>query len=173
MITLGEAVRRGAPNVYLVGDIPYESMLAGDDAVLDASRQFCDAAGCDAVKFEAAAGHEHLVARLSKAGFQTIAHLGLRPQSVTSPDGYRAQARNENEIVTLVANAQRMVDAGAVMLLLEAVPNEASQAVVTEVHVPVIGCGPDRPAMLTSSSRTICLASGRLGDRVSCRCWRV
>lgn len=141
MITLGEAVRRGAPCVYLVGDVPYESMTGGDDGVFEAARRFRDEVGCDAVKFEADTGHEKLVARLAGAGFETIAHLGLRPQTVTSPDGYRAQARDQQGIDTLAANARRLVEAGAVMLLLEAVPNEAAQAVVSAVDVPVIGCG--------------------------------
>jgi 3-methyl-2-oxobutanoate hydroxymethyltransferase len=141
MITLGEAVRRGAPHVYLVGDMPYESMRGGDEAVLTAAKRFRDEAGCDGVKFEADTDHHRLVAKLTKADIETIAHLGLRPQTVTSPEGYRAQARDENGIKRLVADARRMVDAGAVMLLLEAVPNEASQAVVAAVNVPVIGCG--------------------------------
>jgi 3-methyl-2-oxobutanoate hydroxymethyltransferase len=141
MITLGEAVRRGAPGVYLIGDVPYESMVGGDDAVLEAARRFRDEAGCDGIKFEADTGHETLVAGLAKAGFETIAHVGLRPQAVTSPEGYRAQARDRREIDKLVANTRRFVDAGAAMLLLEAVPNEASQAVVSTVDVPVIGCG--------------------------------
>jgi 3-methyl-2-oxobutanoate hydroxymethyltransferase len=141
MITLGEAVRRGAPKVYLVGDVPYESMLGGDEGVLRAAERFCEQAGCDAVKFEADRTHDRLVAKLTQAHIQTIAHLGLRPQTVTSRDGYRAQARDEGSIKVLVDDARRMVAAGAVMLLLEAVPNEAAQAVVDAVQVPVIGCG--------------------------------
>lgn len=140
MITLGEAVRRGAPNVYLVGDLPYEAMVS-DETAISAARRFRDEAGCDAVKFEAAAEHDRLVAKLAQAGLETIVHLGLRPQSVSSADGYRAQARDEASIQTLVSDACRMVAAGAHMLLLEAVPSEASQAVVAAVDVPVIGCG--------------------------------
>lgn len=141
MIILGEAVRRGAPGVYLVGDIPYESVCGGHDAVITAAGRFRKEAGCDAVKLEAHPGDERLVSGLARAGVETIAHLGLRPQTVTSPEGYRAQARDEGEIRTLTADAQRMVDAGAAMLLLEAVPGEAAQAVVAAVEVPVIGCG--------------------------------
>lgn len=141
MIVLGEAVRRGAPDVYLVGDIPYLAMQGGDDAVLRAAERFVRDCGCDAVKFEAQAQHDELVRKLARAGFEAIAHLGLRPQSVTSPDGYRAQARDEASIAVLVEDARRMAAAGAAMILLEAVPNEASSAVVAAVGVPVIGCG--------------------------------
>jgi len=141
MLVLGEAVRRGAPRVYLVGDVPYESMLAGEQGVLEAARRFVAEAGCDAIKFEAESHHDRLVGRLAGAGIETIAHLGLRPQSVTSPDGYRAQARDAESVAALVADARRMVAAGAAMVLLEAVPNEASEAVVAAVEVPVVGCG--------------------------------
>lgn len=141
MVTLAEAVRRGAPDVYLVGDLPYESVAGGVESTLAGARRFVDDAGCDGVKIEVADDQVKLVAALANAGIETTAHLGLRPQSVSSPGGYRAQARDRDSIAALVDNARRMVDAGAAMLLLEAVPNEASQAVVSAVDAPVIGCG--------------------------------
>ena len=138
MIVLAEAVRRGAPDVFLVGDMPYEAVAGGEENALAAARRFRDDAGCDAVKFEASSEHHRLVEKLTRAGIATIAHLGLRPQEVTSSDGYRAQARDADSIASLVADAKRMAAAGADMLLLEAVPNEASSAVLAEVDVPVI-----------------------------------
>jgi 3-methyl-2-oxobutanoate hydroxymethyltransferase len=141
MIVLAQAVRRGAPGVYFVGDMPYEPMRRGPAAIVDAALRFCDEAGCDAVKIECEPEHDELIESLAARGVATIAHLGLRPQSIDSPDQYRAQARDAAEIDALVALARRLVDAGAAMLLLEAVPNEASLAVVSAVPVPVIGCG--------------------------------
>ena len=140
MLTLGEAVRRGAPRVYLVGDLPF-TVMGDDQTALDAAGRFVSEAGCDAVKFEASDKHEGLVRRLSAAGIETMVHLGLRPQSVVSPDGYRAQARDAAGVAGLVDQARRMCAAGAATLLLEAVPAAASQAVVDTVDVPVIGCG--------------------------------
>ncbi|MBU0637748.1 MAG: 3-methyl-2-oxobutanoate hydroxymethyltransferase [Planctomycetes bacterium] len=141
MLVLGEAVRRGAPDVYLIGDMPYEAMVVNDNVALDAARRFCDEAGCDGVKFEAASDQVGLVERLVSAGIETTVHLGLRPQSVTNREGYRAQARDAASLADLVADARRMTAAGAAMLLLEAVPSEAAQAVVAAVDVPVVGCG--------------------------------
>ncbi|MFH1746097.1 MAG: 3-methyl-2-oxobutanoate hydroxymethyltransferase [Planctomycetota bacterium] len=141
MITLGEAVRRGAPRVFLSGDMPYEAMASGYPSAVRAALRFRDEAGCDAVKFEAGPDDHELVRLMTAAGVDTIAHLGLRPQQVTSPDGYRSQARDPDTIAALVTDARHMVDAGAVMLLLEAVPAEAARAVVASVDVPVIGCG--------------------------------
>lgn len=141
MVILGEAVRRGAPGVYLIGDLPYEATAGGEASVLRAAQRFREEAGCDAVKLEAAAEDVHLVSRLAQTGFETIAHLGLRPQQISTPDGYRAQARDAESVSELVKTAREMVAAGAAMLLLEAVPNEASEAVLAVVDVPVIGCG--------------------------------
>ena len=141
IITLAEAVRRGAPQVFLMGDVPYVAMSGGTNAVVAAARRFRDEAGCDAVKLEAGPEHVELVAALRGERIDTCAHLGLRPQSVAAADGYRAQARDVDAVAALVAQAQGMVAAGASLLLLEAVPPEASAAVVAAVDVPVIGCG--------------------------------
>ncbi len=141
MITLGKAVREGAPRVYLVGDMPFEASSAGQAAVLSAARRFISEAGCDAVKIELAGTQVALAKALADAGIELIVHLGLLPQTVLTPDGYRAQARDEAGVAALVEDARAMVAAGASMLLLEAVPPEASAAVVAAVDVPVIGCG--------------------------------
>jgi 3-methyl-2-oxobutanoate hydroxymethyltransferase len=141
IIILSEAVRRGAPSVYLVGDMPYGPMTAGQDAVVEAAIRFRDEAGCDAVKIETRREDAELVAAIRAKGIEVIAHLGLRPQTIDTPDGYRAQARDPDGVHELVEDAQRLAGAGASMLLLEAVPNEASSAVVAAVDVPVIGCG--------------------------------
>lgn len=141
MLMLGEAVRRGAPAVYLVGDMPFEAISGGYEAVLRAAERFRTQAGCDAVKIEASGRDVELVRGLVEREIDTIVHLGLRPQEVLHPDGYRAQARDDAGIAALVEEARALVSAGAHMVLLEAVPNEASQAVVAAVEVPVIGCG--------------------------------
>lgn len=141
MLILGEAVRRAAPRPYLIGDLPYECISHGPDAVLLAAQRFRDDCGCDGIKVEVAREERALVACLARAGFEVTAHLGLRPQTVLVPDGYRAQARDPDAIDALVADARLMVDAGAAMLLLEAVPAQASAAVSAACDVPLIGCG--------------------------------
>jgi 3-methyl-2-oxobutanoate hydroxymethyltransferase len=141
MIVLAQAVRRGAPQVFFVGDMPYEAMRGGPAAVLQAALRFRDEAGCDAVKIECGPGDHVLIESLAARDLVAIAHLGLRPQSIVSPDQYRAQARDAAGIEELVASARRLVEAGASLLLLEAVPSEAAGAVVSAVPVPVIGCG--------------------------------
>lgn len=141
MLLLGEAVRRGAPRAYLIGDLPHESISAGPDGVLQAAREFRAACDCDGIKLEVDAGQVQLVKCLARAGFEVTAHLGLRPQSVLTPDGYRAQAREPAGVAQLVQEAREVVAAGAAMILLEAVPEEAGAAVSQACDVPLIGCG--------------------------------
>lgn len=141
MIVLTEAVRRGAPRTYLVGDMPFLALAGGDESALRAAARFRAEAGCDAIKLETRLEHRPLIEQLARAGITVIVHLGLRPQEVLAPDGYRAQARDTEAIGALANEARALVAAGAAMVLLEAVPNEASAAVIGAVNVPVIGCG--------------------------------
>ncbi|MDX2200605.1 MAG: 3-methyl-2-oxobutanoate hydroxymethyltransferase [Phycisphaerae bacterium] len=139
MLVLAEAVRRGAPEVFLVGDLPFEAMRS-PGATQAAARRFV-AIGCDAVKIECGKSDVETVRAIAAEGVVVIAHLGLRPQQVLSPDGYRAQARDAAGVAALVADAREMAAAGAGMILLEAVPDEAGAAVRAAVGVPVVGCG--------------------------------
>jgi 3-methyl-2-oxobutanoate hydroxymethyltransferase len=141
MFTIADAVRRGAPDVYLVGDMPFSAMAAGEQRVIEASQCFCRQIGCDAVKIEVAREDLSLIENLTQLGIDTITHIGLRPQQVTDPSGYRVHAREPEQIQQLVKDALACEQAGAAMLLIEAVPPEASQAVVEAVKIPTIGCG--------------------------------
>lgn len=141
MVILAEAVRRGAPHCWLVGDLPYEAVRTGADFALAASRRFCDRAGCDAVKCEVARDDAAIVRAIAGDGIDVIAHIGLRPQRVMADEGFRVQARDPASIEALAEDARQLVAAGAAMILLEAVPNEAAAAVVCAVDVPVVGCG--------------------------------
>lgn len=142
IVTLAAAVRRGAPDVFLIGDMPYRAAAGGPELMIETAHRFRDEAGCSAVKIEVGeTEHAHFATIAHDAGVDVIAHLGLRPQAVTSPDQYRAQARDAAAIRALADEARALEQAGAAMLLLEAVPPEASAAVVAAVKVPVVGCG--------------------------------
>ena len=140
LLTLTEAVRRGAPAVFLLADMPFGSMASVDQAV-GMARRFVDEAGADAVKVECREADLQIVRALVRANIPVCAHLGLLPQRVQEPGGFRAQGRTAEEAHRITEEACLMVEAGAQMLLLEAVPDEVSAAVVKSVPVPVIGCG--------------------------------
>lgn len=141
MVEITAAVRRGAPNALLVADMPFGTYGGSLDKGFEAAVRLMKQTGADLVKVETAEGHLPLVKALADAGVGVMPHLGLRPQSVNVVGGYRSQGRTADDAVEIVSLAVRMQQAGAVALLLEAVPPEVSAAVVAETNLPVIGCG--------------------------------
>ncbi len=145
MVTIAEAVRRGAPSVYLVGDMPYLSyQVCTEDAIRNAG-QFMSRAGCDCVKVEVDRRLVKTVEAMSAATIPVMAHLGLKPQSIQSVGGYRIQGKTAAGAAAIIEDAQMMEKAGAIALLLEAVPSEVAAIIAESTELPVIGIvsGPD------------------------------
>ncbi len=144
MVAITAAVRRGAPHAFVMADMPFGSYQCGDDEATHNAVRFLKEGLADAVKLEVAPLHVPLLERMSAAGVPVVAHLGSRPQMVRSQGRYRKAYHDENDVRFTVDLAKACIDAGAVMILLEAVPAEVSQQVVDALHesgVPVVGCG--------------------------------
>jgi 3-methyl-2-oxobutanoate hydroxymethyltransferase len=141
MIEITAAVRRGAPMVLLMGDMPFGSYSGDVNRGVRTVCRMVKLSGCDCVKLEVAAGHADLVRQLADVGVAVVAHLGLRPQSVNMLGGYKFQGRTAEEARAIVSLATQMERAGAAAILLEAVPHEVSARVVERTRIPVIGCG--------------------------------
>ena len=141
MITITAAVRRGAPKVFLIGDMPFLSyQVCPEEAVRNAGR-FLAEGGADCVKLECDLRLVDTVAAIARAGIPVMTHLGFRPQSVQQLGGYRIQGKTGEAADALVVQAKAMVEAGASAILLEMVPPEPARLVTEAVPVPVIGCG--------------------------------
>jgi 3-methyl-2-oxobutanoate hydroxymethyltransferase len=141
MIEITAAVRRGAPNALLVGDMPFGSYHASIAQGIRNVARMIKRTGCDAVKLEVSDGNVELVRALADAGVAVITHLGLKPQNVGLLGSYRFQGRTAAEAQNIVASSLLMEGAGAAAILLEAVPPEVAKAVVDKTYIPVIGCG--------------------------------
>ena len=141
MIEITAAVRRGAPNVLLVGDMPFGSYQASDAQGVRNVARMLKLTGCDCIKLEVALSHATLVKRLADAGVAVMAHLGLRPQTVGLMGGYKTQGRTATSAEAMLETAMQMQSAGAAALLLEAIPTEVAEAIVQATAIPVIGCG--------------------------------
>ena len=151
MLEITAAVRRGAPSAFVMGDMPFGSYQCGDDEAVSHAMMFLTEGDADAVKLEVDDAHAPLVRRMSEAGVPVVAHIGSRPQQVRARGGYGAVGRTKTEADRLVETAKVMVECGASMLLVEAVPQEVSARIVEAVGsvsssregdvVPVIGCG--------------------------------
>ena len=140
LIELTAAVRRGAPSAMVIGDMPFGSYHVLGSKAIDNVCRMIKESGCDVIKMEVSEAHLDLVKILSQSGVAVMAHLGLRPQAVNMT-GYKSQGRTVDEAAHILHQSQAFARAGAVALLLEAVPAEVGQRVVDETDVPVIGCG--------------------------------
>ena len=141
MITLAKAARKGAPNTFLVGDMPQGSYETCDrDAIVNAMR-FIKEAGCDAIKLEGGLRVASQVKALVNAGILVIGHLGLTPQSTASFGGYRVQGKTKLSFEETLKDALVLQEAGVVAILLEAMPEEPAAQIAQQLKVPIYGIG--------------------------------
>ena len=141
MVTITAAVRRAAPAVCLVADMPflsYQTSIA--DAVRNAGRFFQET-GSQIVKIEVTAAHLDVIKAVSDAGMAVMAHIGIRPQRITKLGKLKAEGTTAELALELLELSQRMIQAGASSLLLEGTAREVSQIVTQNSPVPVISCG--------------------------------
>ena len=141
MITITAAVKRGAPDAHVMADMPFMSYQADDaEAVRNAGRFLTDGAA-DSVKLEVDRSYVRLIEKLARAGVPVVAHVGSRPQLHKRRGGYGSSGRTAGEARAIVADAVACEEAGAAMLLIEAVPEAVAERIVEKTSVPVIGCG--------------------------------
>ena len=136
-----DAVRRGAPNTFIVGDMPFMSYQTSDvDAVKNAGR-FLKEADVDAIKLEGGTRVASRIKSIVDAGIVVIGHIGLTPQSSGALGGHKAQGRTATDAAMVVEDALAVQNAGAQMLLVEAVPPEVAQYITQTLTIPVFSIG--------------------------------
>jgi 3-methyl-2-oxobutanoate hydroxymethyltransferase len=140
LLNLTAAVRRGAPNGFIMADLPYACAREGLARTVEWTKRFYAEPPTDAVKIEATDADAPLVEALANAGVPVVAHLGLLPQSIEPATGYRGQGKTAEAAAALIESARRMENAGATMLLLEAVASEVAREITRQTPLPVIGC---------------------------------
>jgi 3-methyl-2-oxobutanoate hydroxymethyltransferase len=141
MIVLARAARRGAPNTFLIGDMPQGSYEPSPrDAVLNALR-FIKEAGCDAVKCEGGTRMARQIKAMVDAGILVMGHLGLTPQSTPSFGGYRVQCKTRESFDATMEDAVALEEAGVCALLLEATPGPPAGRIARKLRIPVYGIG--------------------------------
>jgi len=136
-----EAVRRGAPNTFVMGDMPFMSYQASDEDAARNAGRFLKETGVDAVKIE---GGKRVISRIRAildAGMVVCGHIGLTPQSSGQLGGHKVQGRTIASARLLIEDALAVEEAGAQMLLLEAVPPEVAGFVARKLAIPVLSIG--------------------------------
>jgi 3-methyl-2-oxobutanoate hydroxymethyltransferase len=136
-----EAVRRGAPNTFVIGDMPFLSyQTTPADAVRNAGR-FYKESGVDAVKLEGGRRVIEMIKAIANAGMVVCGHIGLTPQSSGQIGGFKAQGLTAESAYELIEDARAIQEVGAALLLLEAVPPEVGQLIAEDLEIPVYGIG--------------------------------
>jgi 3-methyl-2-oxobutanoate hydroxymethyltransferase len=141
LLMLTRAVRRGAPGLPIVGDMPWGSYEASDAVAVQTARRFVDEAGCDAVKLEGAGEIVARVRAIVAAGVPVIGHVGLLPQAARTEADFRARGRSAEEAVQIVHDGEALAAAGITLLVAEAMPPRVGTELAARVAVPVIGIG--------------------------------
>ena len=136
-----QGVRRGAPNTYLIGDMPFGSYHTScEDAVRNAVR-FMKEGNVDAIKLEGGVAVADKIEAITKAGIVVFGHIGLTPQSSAAMGGFKVQGKNTATAKAIIDDAVAVYKAGARCLLLEGVPEEVCAFVHKILPIPVYGIG--------------------------------
>lgn len=141
MIQLAKAARKGAPNTFIVGDMPQGSYEISDEEAVKNAMRFIKEAGCDAIKLEGGLRVSSRIKAITNAGIVVIGHLGLTPQSTASFGGYRVQGKTIESFEEIMKDAFIVQEAGAELLLLEAMPSQSAEQVAKQLNIPVLGIG--------------------------------
>lgn len=141
MIHHTKAVKRGAPNTFIVADMPFLSChLSVRDTLINAGRLIQET-GANAVKIEGGDGIFESIEALTRAGIPVVAHLGLTPQSVGVLGGYKVQGKSAAAAKKLIEDCIKCEQAGAFMVVLECVPKQLASEIRERLTIPTIGIG--------------------------------
>lgn len=141
MIFHSDAVRRGAPNTFIVGDMPFLSYQTSVEKAVESAGRFIKEADCDAIKLEGGKRIAPQIRAIVDAGIVVMGHIGLTPQSSGQLGGHKAQGRTAESAKMLYEDALAIKEAGIHMLLLEAVPPEVGSYIAKNMDIPVLSIG--------------------------------
>lgn len=145
MLRHSQAVRRGAPTAWLIGDMPYMSYQPSVESAIRNAGRFMAEASCDAIKLEGGIEMADRLAGIVAAGIPTMGHLGLTPQSVSALGGFRVQGKAAGQAKKIADDAKALEEAGAFAILLEMVPDRLCQLITERAEncfIISLGSGP-------------------------------
>ena len=140
MVMHSQAVRRGAPNTFVLGCMPYQSYSTVDRALMNATR-FMQDAGCDAVKPQGGKSQASILKALVDSGIPTASHIGLTPHTIAVLGGFKIQGKTAEKAMVILEDAFAIQDAGCFMLEFEAVPAPIAKVISDQLEIPTIGIG--------------------------------
>ena len=141
MIAHGQAVMRAKPNSVVIVDMPYGGYEGSPALALQNAQRIMSETGCDGVKLEGGINQAPTIKTLVDHDIPVFGHIGLLPQSVDNPDGYRVQGRDTQSAKQLIEDAKAVEKAGAFAVVIECVPASLAGAITASLTIPTIGIG--------------------------------
>ena len=141
MIRHTQAVKRGAPSLFVVADMPFMSYQASVEKAVENAGRLVAEGGAQAVKLEGGADYADVIGAVVRAGIPVMGHVGLTPQSVNALGGYRVQAKSSEAAEKFLEDALAVEAAGAFAVVFECVPREVAAWAAGRLQIPVIGIG--------------------------------
>jgi len=138
-----KAVRRGAPDAFIVGDMPFLSYeVSIEKAVENAGLML--KAGANAIKLEGGEEYAETIRQIIRAGIPVMGHLGFTPQSANLLGGHRVQGKTNESKEKLLRDAKALEKAGCFAIVLELVVESVAKEITESVNIPTIGIGAGR-----------------------------
>lgn len=141
MIYHAKAVRRGAPNTFIVVDMPFLSYQVSVEKAVENAGRIMKETGANAVKVEGGEEIINIVEKLINTGIPVMGHLGLTPQSVHALGGYKVQGKTQEQQKKIIKDAKMLEQAGVFSVVLEAVPSNLAKEITEFLDIPTIGIG--------------------------------
>ncbi|MCZ6673665.1 MAG: 3-methyl-2-oxobutanoate hydroxymethyltransferase [Verrucomicrobia bacterium] len=135
-----QAVSRGAPNKFLIGDIPFLAHRKGFEPLMN-TVEILMKAGANSVKLEGARGHLEEISHIVESGVPVMGHLGLTPQSVNQLGGFKVQGKGEETARQIFEDAKALEQAGCFSMVLECIPAPLALEITDALSIPTIGIG--------------------------------
>jgi 3-methyl-2-oxobutanoate hydroxymethyltransferase len=140
MVMHAAAIRRGAPNTFTLGCMPYQSYHTVEKALNNATR-FMQEGGTDAVKPQGGKSQAHILKAMVDAGIPTASHIGMTPHTIAMFGGFKIQGKTAATAMKILEDALAIQDAGCFMLEFEAVPAKIATVISQQLEIPTIGIG--------------------------------
>lgn len=141
MVLFSKAVKRGAPNKFVIADLPFGSYASMELGLANSIKLF-QQSGVEALKLEGAFPYQlELIKRLTQIGIPVMGHIGLTPQSVHEQGGYFTHGKDLDEQEKLMKEALALEEAGCFSIVLECVEENLAQKITKKLSVPSIGIG--------------------------------
>lgn len=139
------AVRRGAPETFVIADMPFMTYQNTMEQALNNAAKYLQVCGANAVKIEG--GDANIVAvieKMTSCGIPVVGHIGLLPQKLLTSGTYKVAGRTQEDVERLISEAKAIEKAGAFALVLECMPEDVAAQITAALEIPTIGIGAGR-----------------------------